>query len=116
VAWVQKSVTVTATANYITIFYKVASTDSVKRSGYFDDASSAGPGGPLQLSAQRNGNVLTLAWPECPGARLERADFLSGPLAWVAATNQVSHVSGQKTVTLTPLPQVSVGFFRLVQE
>jgi len=116
VAWVQKSVTVTATANYITIFYKVASTDSVKRSGYFDDASSAGPGGPLLLSAQRDGNILTLAWPECPGARLERADFLSGPLAWAAATNQVSHVGGLKTVTVTPLPETGTGFFRLVHE
>jgi hypothetical protein len=116
VAWVHKSVTATATSNYITIFYKVASTDSMKRNGYFDDAASAGPGGPLLLLAQRNGNVLTLAWPECPGARLERADSLSGPIPWASVTNQISSVGGQKSVTVTPLPQSGAGFFRLVQE
>jgi thiol-disulfide isomerase/thioredoxin len=116
VTWVQKSVTVTATSDYITIFYKVASSDSVKRNGYFDDATTVGSNGPLQLSAQRNGNTLTLAWPECPGARLEQADTLSGPTSWATVTNQVSSVGGQKSVTVTPLPQGGTGFFRLVQE
>jgi thiol-disulfide isomerase/thioredoxin len=116
VAWVQKSVTVTATSNYITIFYKVASSDSVKRNGYFDDATPAGSNGPIQLLARRDGNALTLAWPECPGARLERADTLSGPAAWATVTNPISRVGGQKSVTVTPLSQSGTGFFRLVQE
>jgi hypothetical protein len=113
---VEKTVSVTATSNYITIFYKVASSDSVKRSGYFDDATPAGLNGPLQLFARRNGNALTLMWPECPGARLERAESLSAPVIWTTATNSVSLGGGQKTVTLTPIPQSGTGFFRLVRE
>ncbi len=37
--WVQKTVNVTANSGYITVFYKVASSDGAKRNGYFDDAS-----------------------------------------------------------------------------
>jgi hypothetical protein len=116
VAWVQKSVTVAAASDYVTIFYKVVSSDSVKRNGYFDDATTVGSNGPLQLLARRDGDGLTLAWPECPDARLERADTLSGPAAWATVTNPISSIGGQKSVTVTPLPQSGTGFFRLVQE
>ncbi len=114
VAWVEKTVTVTATSNYITIFYKAASSDSIKRSGYFDDAMPARATAPPRLVAQRNGNTLTLTWPECPGARLEQAGSLSAPISWTTVTNQVSTVGGQKSVTLTPTG--SAGYFRLVLE
>jgi hypothetical protein len=114
VAWVQKTWTGTAAANYITVFYKVATPDNVKRNGYFDDATPAGSGGALQLVAQREGNTLMLTWPECPNARLERAGSLTAPMSWATATNQVSTVGGQKSVTLTPTD--SAGFFRLVSE
>jgi hypothetical protein len=108
-AWVLKAWTGTASANYLTVFYKVASTDNVKRNGYFDGGSS----GPLQLSVQRNGDALTLAWPECPGARLEWVGDLQTP-GWTTATNQVNTSEGQKITTLTPTG--SAGYFRLVLE
>ncbi len=114
VAWVEKQVTVTATADHITVFYKAACSDSVKRNGYFDDATPAGLNGPLQLKGQRNGNALTLMWPACPGARLEWTASLSEPVTWVTATNQVSLGGDQKSVTLTPAS--GSGFFRLVPE
>ena len=114
VAWVQKQVTVTATSNYLTVFYRVVSSDSVKRNGYFDDGSPAGLNGPLPLQAQRDGGALTLSWPECPGARLERAGSLSEPVSWTTVTNPVTFAAGQKRVTLTPTG--NAGFFRLVRE
>jgi len=114
VAWVEKTVTVTATSNYITMFCRVASTDNVKRNGYFDDATPAGLNGPLPLLAQRDGGALTLTWPECPGARLERADSLSEPVSWSAVTNPVTIAAGQKRVTLAPTG--NAGLFRLVRE
>jgi hypothetical protein len=114
VAWVQKTWVGTATANYITVFYKVATPDSVKRNGYFDDATPAGSGGTLQLTAQRNGTDLTLLWPECPAAHLERAETLTSPVSWTTATNQVTTGGGQKSVTLTPT--ANAGYFRLVLE
>jgi hypothetical protein len=114
VAWVQKTWIGAATANYITVFYKVATPDNVKRNGYFDDATPAGSGGALQLVAHRNGNELTLTWPECPNARLEQAGSMTSPIGWATATNQVSTAGGQRSVTLTPTD--SAGFFRLVSE
>jgi hypothetical protein len=114
VAWVQKTWTGSATANYLTVFYKVATPDSVKRNGYFDDATPAGSGGTLHLTAQRNGAALTLSWPECPAAHLERANALTAPIGWATATNQVTTGGGQKSVTLTPT--ASAGYFRLVVE
>jgi len=116
VAWVQRPWSGRAITNFLTVFLKVTSSDNIKRNGYFDDATSAGPGGPLLLLAQRNGNSLTLSWPDCPSAHLERADALSGPITWSTVTNQVNNVGGQKSVTITPLPQSSAGFFRLVRE
>jgi hypothetical protein len=46
--WAKKTINVTASGSsgYITVFYKVVSTDSNKRNGYFDDASPACPTGP----------------------------------------------------------------------
>jgi hypothetical protein len=114
VAWVQKTWAGTATANYLTVYYKVASSDNVKRNGYFDDATPGNSTTPLRLSVQLNGNDLTLTWPECPGARLERAGSLTVPMSWATVTNQVSTVGGQKSVTLTPTE--SAGFFRLALE
>jgi hypothetical protein len=114
VAWVQKTWVGTATANYLTVFYKVATPDSVKRNGYFDDGTPLGSGGSVQLTVQRAGNDLTLLWPECPAAHLEQADTLTPPMSWTTATNQVSTANGQKSVTLTPTS--SAGYFRLVLE
>jgi hypothetical protein len=114
VAWVQKTWAGTATANYLTVYYKVASSDIVKRNGYFDDAAPGSSNTPLRLSVQLNGNTLTLTWPECAAARLEQADSLTSPVSWTTATNQISVVGGQKSVTLTPIG--SAGYFRLVAE
>jgi hypothetical protein len=114
VAWVQKTWVGTATTNYLTVYYKVASADNVKRNGYFDDATLRGATAPLRLVAQQNGDSLTLTWSECPGARLERAGSLTTSVSWVTATNQVSIIGGQKTVTLTPTG--GAGYFRLVLE
>jgi len=111
-AWVQKTWVGTATANYVTVFYKVATPDNVKRNGYFDDGTPAG--GVLQLTAQRQGNVLNLLWPECPAAHLERADNLSLPMSWTAVTNQVDIIGGQRSVGLTPTG--NTGYYRLVLE
>ncbi len=112
VAWVQRSWVGTATANYLTVFYKVATPDSVKRNGYFDDALPGGLSTPPQLVAQRNGSNLTLRWAECPAAHLEQAGSLTS--SWSTATNQVSVGGGQKSVTITPTG--SAGYFRLVLE
>jgi len=112
VAWVQKTWAGTATANYLTVFYKVATPDNVKRNGYFDDATPSGSGGALQLVAHRNGNELTLTWPECPAARLEQAGSLTVPMSWATATNQANVVGGQKSVTITPTG--GAGYYRLV--
>jgi hypothetical protein len=114
VAWAQHTWTGIATASYLTIFYKVTSPDNVKRNGYFDDGTPSGSGGPLQLAVQHAGSDLTLLWPECPSARLEQAGSLTVPMSWATATNQVSTVGGQKSVTLPPTE--SAGFFRLVRE
>jgi len=111
-AWVQKTWAGVAAANYITVFYKVASPDTVKRNGYFDDASPR-PGSPW-LSTRRDGEGLTLSWPDCPDAQLERADSLSAPMNWSPVTNQVITVGGKKSVTL--LVTEDAGFFRLVQQ
>lgn len=110
-AWAQKTWAGVAAANYLTVFYKVATPDAVKRSGYFDDA---GPGGPLQLTAQASGSGMTLAWPECPNARLERANGLNPPFNWTVVTNGINAGNGQKSLTVSPTE--NAGFFRLVQE
>jgi hypothetical protein len=114
VAWTQHMWTGIATANYLTIFYRVAAPDTVKRNGYFDDATPATASGPLQLLAQSDGTNLTLSWPECPGARLEQTDSLSSTPNWGTVPNEVSLIGGQKSVTLAPTE--TAGFFRLVLE
>jgi hypothetical protein len=114
VAWVQKTWAGTATANHLTVYYKVASSDSLKRNGYFDDAAPGSSTTPLRLSVQLNGNALTLTWPECPGARLEQAESLTSSVSWTTTTNRVSVTDGQETVTLTPTGSAS--FYRLVLE
>jgi hypothetical protein len=113
-AWVQRSWTGNATANYLTVYYRVSSPDNVKRNGYFDDGTPAASGGAPQLQVAGNGDSLALVWPECPAAHLERAESLTLPISWSAVTNQVSVAGGQKTVTLTP--SGSAGYFRLVME
>jgi len=114
VAWVQRTWTGTAASDYLTVFYKVASPDNVKRNGYFDDGTPSASGGGLQLTVQRNGNELTLLWPVCPAARLERADSLSPPAVWTTVTNPVNVANGAKTITLNPVNLA--GYFRLVAE
>jgi len=111
-AWVQKTWEGIATSSYITVFFKVASPDSVKRNGYFDDIVPS-PGSPW-LTAQRRGDMTMLTWPACPSARLERATALTTPMGWAAATNQINTAVGRKSVTLSP--SESAGFYRLVLE
>jgi hypothetical protein len=67
---------------------------------------------PPQLSAQRNGNNLTLTWPELPSSHLERAEALTSPMSWTTATNQVATGGGLKSVTITPTG--NAGYYRLV--
>jgi hypothetical protein len=115
VAWVQKTWTGTATANLLTVFFKVESSDITKRNGYFDDATPSGSVVP-PLLFQRTGDSLTLTWSECPPARLEQTPTLvaGAPADWTTVTNRVSVTDGQKTVTLTPVGSAS--FYRLVLE
>ncbi len=110
-SWVQQTVAGVATGYYITIYLKVTTTDDAKRNGYFDDVSPAGSGG-LLLNVHGNGNSLTLTWPECPSAHLERAESLSLPTTWTTITNQVSVADGQRTITLAP--SGDAGYYRLV--
>jgi GH25 family lysozyme M1 (1,4-beta-N-acetylmuramidase) len=114
VAWVQATWAGIATANYLTVYLKVASTDSNKRNGYFDDAGSDGSAEGLQLTVERTSDSLTLSWPQCPASQLERADSLDAPVTWTAVTNQATVIGGQKSVTLSPTG--SAGYFRLVLE
>jgi hypothetical protein len=114
VAWTQKSWTGTPTANVLTVFLKVASTDSNPRDGYFDDAAPSLTSGPPALSYQRSGSLLTLSWPQCPPTRLEQAADLTSPLSWTPATNPVSVSGGRKTVTITPTSNSAC--FRLALE
>jgi hypothetical protein len=113
-AWVQKTWTGNATANYLTVYYRVSSPDNVKRNGYFDDGTPGASSGSLQLQAAGTGNALTLIWPECPNSRLEQAGSLTAPANWTTVTNQVSVIAGHKSVTLTPTE--SAAFFRLAAE
>ncbi len=112
-AWVQQTWSGIATANYLTIFYKVASSDNQKRNGYFDDAMPASASGPLELDAQSDGANLILSWPECPRARLEQTESLL-PTNWETAPNEVTVSGGRRIVTLAPTE--NNGFFRLVLE
>jgi hypothetical protein len=113
-AWVQKTWTGNATANYLTVYYRVSSPDTVKRNGYFDDGTPGASSGAQQLQVAGNGDGVTLSWSECPAAHLERAESLVVPMSWSAVTNQVSTFGGQQTVTLTP--SGTAGYFRLVVE
>ena len=116
VAWVQQTASGTAGADFVTVYCRVSSSDSLKRNGYFDDGEPATTSGPLQLAAHHGpgGSGLMLTWPECPAAQPERADSLTSPMVWTTVTNEATTVGGWKTVTLTPT--ASAGFFRLVLE
>jgi hypothetical protein len=67
-----------------------------------------------QLLGQRNGDNLTLTWPEFPSAHLEGAASLTPPVSWVTVTNHVNVGDGQKSVVITPTG--GAGYFRLIQE
>ncbi len=112
-AWTQHTMMGNATASYLTVYYRVATTDDNKRNGYFDDGAPAEANGPLQLGAQRSGSNLTLTWPECPAAVLQRSDTLTSP-NWIAVTNPVTAAGGQNSVMLAPTG--STGYFRLVRD
>jgi hypothetical protein len=113
-SWVQRTWTGSASGVFLTVFFKVASTDATKRNGYFDDATPfIAPGAPALLHTW-DGATLTLLWPQCPPARLEWAPGLSDPISWTPATNPVTYIGDLKTVTLAPTN--GQGFFRLVVE
>jgi hypothetical protein len=113
-AWVQRTWTGTAATDSLTVFLKVSTSDSTKRNGYFDDLTPSATSGPLQLLSHWDGAALTLIWPECPGAHLERTDSLAPPVTWSAVTNPPVVTGGQKRVTITPTG--NAGYFRLVPE
>jgi hypothetical protein len=113
-AWELRTVNGVASADHLTVFCKVATPDNAKRNGYFDDASPASPSVPLPLSVQRSDTGLTLLWPECPNARLERAEMLGANAVWTTVTNVPAATAGWKRVTL-PLTE-EAGFFRLALE
>ncbi|MDW8308677.1 MAG: SBBP repeat-containing protein, partial [Verrucomicrobiales bacterium] len=113
-AWVQRTWTGTPSSALITVFFKVASTDTSRRNGYFDDATPfIAPGAP-PLEHGWDGTTLTLRWPQCPPARLEWTPSLTEPITWSPATNAVSFIGDWKTVAITP--SAEQGFFRLVLE
>ena len=112
-AWVQETWTGIATAGYLTVYYKVASSDNDERNGYFDDATPASANGLLRLAVQLKGDALILTWPECPKARLQTVSSLSSTVNWETVTNQISVVGGQRTVTLAH--PGNEGLFRLIQ-
>ncbi len=114
VAWVQKTWTGTAGADYLTVFLKVSTTDDVKRNGYFDSIAPYGASAPVQLHSQWNGSTLTLLWPACPAAHLERTDSLELPASWNTVTNQPVASGGIKSVTLSPTGDA--GYYRLLLE
>jgi len=114
VGWVQRTLTGTAAADFITVYCRVSTSDNVKRNGYFDDGTPAEGSNPLELMIQRAGGSATLIWPICPHAHLERADTLAEGAVWTTVTNSVSIVAGQKSVILNP--EGGTGYFRLVSE
>jgi hypothetical protein len=113
-AWGQQTWSGTASSALLTVFFKVASTDTTKRNGYFDDATPFIAPGPPVLTSYRSGEDLVLSWPQCPPAHLEQTDNLSEPISWTPATNPVTYLGDQKIVTLTPTN--GQRFFRLVLE
>lgn len=111
VAWEQRTWLGAAQGNFLTVFYRVATSDNVRRNGYFDDGS---PGlAPLHLSAAHSSEGLILSWPQCPAARLERASTLTPP-DWNTLTNPPIFTNGRKSVAV-PLTG-NEGYFRLVRE
>ena len=67
-----------------------------------------------KILVQRDGNDLTLSWPEFPDAQLEQATNLTAPVNWTPVTNQVITAGGQKSVAIVPTG-IS-GYYRLVLE
>jgi hypothetical protein len=112
-SWIQKSWTGTALSDFMTVYCRVESADSAKRNGYFDAAAPASRTVPPQLSVQRNGDILTLTWPACPGALLEYAESLTGPVHWVVI--YVQGGSGDQRSMNFALTK-GMAFFRLVLE
>jgi hypothetical protein len=104
----QESWTGTPTANSLTVFLKVASTDSNPRNGCFDDAAPSLASVP---NAKLLRNSLTRVGPQCPPTRLEQAVGLTSPPTWTPATNPVSVSVGRKILTITPA--LHSAFFRL---
>lgn len=113
-SWTQKTVTGQAAADFITVYLRVASTDNVRRNGYFDALQPALGAGETRLSAHRLGDWLELSWPECPLARLEYATNLTGPVFWQTLANLPSISDGRRSVALPLGP--GTAFFRLVAE
>ena len=86
----------------------------VASSRYIATVTTNAPNASLRLAMKRDGDSLTLKWPECPCTRLERTVSLTPPVNWTMVTNGISSVSGQKSLTL--IPQGVTAFFRLVVE
>ena len=69
---------------------------------------------PPVLHLQRAGRDIEISWSAaCIGYQLERATLLNQNGNWMAASNFISVVDDQNTVTLSPGDDLS--FFRLIQ-
>ncbi len=115
-AWATKTVTGLTTGTPYTFKVQARHSSSVPQPTSLGAGATLTPQTaqtPPQLSAQRQGQNLLLTWQAEPSARLERAASLTTP-GWVTATNQVSTVAGQKSVTV--MPTGNAGYFRLVLE
>lgn len=115
--WTPFSGTVTATGTSMTLWLDGQTTSTnLNKAACFDSivVNCVGATLPLRLSAELNGNVLRLTWPEFPNALLERAASLTPPISWSAVTNAPAVTNGVKTLTL-PI-QGDAGYFRLVRQ
>jgi hypothetical protein len=105
--WGNKTVTGLATGTPYTL------KSQARYSSTFTQPTSLGAGASLipQSVVQQPPH---LTWPEIPSAHLERASSLTPPVSWANATNQPIVGGGQKSVTITPIPQSGTGYYRLV--
>jgi hypothetical protein len=102
-AWVQQTWTGTATADYLTVFYRVRATDNLKRNGYFDDGVVTCPGGSVSPSITQQPSNRTVG----TGGSTTFSILASGssPLTYRWQQNQTNlsdggHYTGCSTDTL----------------
>jgi hypothetical protein len=114
--WAAKTVTGLATGTPYTFKVQARYSSNLTQPTSLGGVATLSPTSqpPPQLLVQRDGNNLTLSWPESPAAHLEGTTNLTPPMIWTTVTNQVTIAGGQKSVTITPTG--SSGYYRLVLE